>query len=69
MPYEDGPGAYWALLGPDVELRRTPFDLDGAAGAIRATDFPDADEFADEHVLHPASAAEATEHFERMASD
>jgi predicted phosphodiesterase len=69
MPYEDGPGAYWALLGPDVELRRTPFDLDGAAGAIRATDFPYADEFADEHVLHPASAAEATEHFERMASD
>jgi putative phosphoesterase len=23
MPYEDAPGAYWALLGPDVELRRT----------------------------------------------
>ena len=23
MPYEDGPGAYWALLGPRIELRRT----------------------------------------------
>jgi putative phosphoesterase len=26
MPYEDAPGAYWALLGPDVELRRTEFE-------------------------------------------
>jgi predicted phosphodiesterase len=25
MAYEDEPGAYWALLGPTVELRRTPF--------------------------------------------
>src|SRR5438093_1246762 len=24
MPYEDEPGAYWALLGPEIELRRTP---------------------------------------------
>jgi putative phosphoesterase len=26
MPFEDEPGAYWSLLGPDVELRRTAFD-------------------------------------------
>jgi predicted phosphodiesterase len=25
MPYEEEPGAYWALLGPDVELRRTEY--------------------------------------------
>jgi predicted phosphodiesterase len=25
MPYEAKPGAYWALLGPDVELRRTEY--------------------------------------------
>jgi predicted phosphodiesterase len=25
MAYEDEPGAYWALLGPSVELRRTSF--------------------------------------------
>lgn len=67
MPYEDEPGAYWALLGPDVELRRTEYDLERAADAIRATGFPDADGFADEQVLHPAGADEATEHFERMA--
>ena len=69
MPYEDEPGAYWALLGPDVELRRTEYDLERAAAAIRASDFPGADEFAEEHVLHPAGAAEATEEFERMAAE
>jgi putative phosphoesterase len=68
MPYEDEPGAYWALLGPDVELRRTAYDLERAASAIRSTGFPDAGEFAEEHVLHPASAEEATEQFERMAT-
>jgi putative phosphoesterase len=67
MPYEDEPGAYWALLGPDVELHRTEYDLERAAAAIRASSFPGADEFADEHVLHPAGADEATEQFERMA--
>jgi putative phosphoesterase len=25
MPYEDAAGAYWALLGPDIELRRTEY--------------------------------------------
>jgi predicted phosphodiesterase len=34
MAYEDEPGAYWALLGPDVELRRTAFEPDHG-------DFPD----------------------------
>jgi putative phosphoesterase len=68
MPYESQPGAYWALLGSDVELRRTQYDLDRAASAVRSTAFPSADEFAEEHILHPASAEEATEHFERMAA-
>jgi predicted phosphodiesterase len=34
MAYEDEPGAYWALLGPGVELRRTAFEPDHG-------DFPD----------------------------
>ena len=28
MAYEDAPGAYWLLLGPDVVRRRTPYELD-----------------------------------------
>lgn len=67
MPYEAQPGAYWALLGPDVELRRTDYDLEAAAEAIRATGFPAAAELAAENVLAVPSAEEATEQFEAMA--
>jgi putative phosphoesterase len=67
MPYEADPGAYWALLGPDLELRRTEYDLEAAATAIRATGFPAADELAAENVLTVPSAEEATEQFEAMA--
>ena len=67
MPYEAQPGAYWALLGPDVELRRTDYDLEAAAAAIRATGFPEADELAVENVLAVPSAEEATAEFERLA--
>ena len=35
MPYEGRQGAFWAVLGPEVELRRTEYDVDGAARAIR----------------------------------
>ena len=46
------PGAYWALLGPDVELRRTPYDLERTAARVRASGVPDAGGFAD-HILAP----------------
>ena len=36
LPYEGRPGAYWALLGPGVEHRRTEYDLDEAEPRIRA---------------------------------
>src|SRR5918994_4094233 len=42
LPYEPEPGnAYWALLGPDVELRRTPYDLDAALERMRSARMPD----------------------------
>lgn len=53
-----GPGAYWLLLGPTVELRQTPYDLERAAERIRASPYPLAQEFAEENVLHPPSAQE-----------
>lgn len=67
MPYEAEPGAYWAVLGPDVELRRTAYDLEAAAAAIRATGFPEAGALAAENVVTVPSAEEATQQFERMA--
>jgi predicted phosphodiesterase len=52
MAYEDEPGAYWALLGPDVELRRTRFEPDYG-------DFPEA--------WPSGSRAEITDFFETLA--
>ena len=52
MPFAD-PGAYWALLGDDVELRRTMYDFDRTAEIIRASKYPQADHFADKNVLDP----------------
>jgi putative phosphoesterase len=66
MPYEGRPGAYWALLGPDVELRRTEYDLDGAAEAIRATSYPDPEEKI-ELLTSPYPADEAAEVLEQRA--
>ena len=68
MPYESLPGAYWALFGPGLEMRRTDYDREAAAEAIRATTFPDAREFTEENVLTIPSGQEATELFERMAT-
>ena len=66
MPFQE-PGAYWLLLGPDVELRRTHYDLDKAAARIRATDYPDAENYAANHVLKPPSEAAMLEAFTKAS--
>jgi predicted phosphodiesterase len=62
MPFGK-PGAFWLLLGPDLELRRTSYDLDEAARRIRATSYPQAAEFADRYVLHPPAEAAILQSF------
>ena len=52
MPFAD-PGAYWGLIGDDIELRRTPYDFDRAAQLIRASKYPQAQDFADKNILNP----------------
>jgi putative phosphoesterase len=70
MPYADRPGAYWLLLGPQGhEFRWTAYNGETAAQAIRASSYPQAREFAEENVLTVSMAAEATEIFERMATE
>ena len=64
MPFGE-PGAYWLLLGPDVQLRRTSYDLAGAAARMRETTYPDAANFAERFVVHPASEATMLEIFSR----
>lgn len=64
MPFGE-PGAHWLLLGPDVRLRHTSYDLANAAERIRDTSYPHAVEFAARNVLHPPSEGEMLEAFTR----
>jgi predicted phosphodiesterase len=52
MPF-GATGAHWLLLGPDVRLQRTSYDLAAAAARIRRTAYPQAEEFASTSVLQP----------------
>ena len=67
MAYEDVAGAFWALLGsdleigPDVELRMTRYDVESALKEIERAGFPDE--------WPQASRDEATAFFERIARD
>lgn len=56
MPFGES-GADWVLLGPDVQLRHTPYDLTKAAERIRHTTYPQAQDFAARNVLQPPSEA------------
>jgi hypothetical protein len=64
LPYEGRPGAHWLLLGDDVELRCSAYDVEAALAELETAGFPP---FAD---LFPGSlrgtttADEATAHFE-----
>lgn len=68
MPYEDQPGAYWALLGPGLELRRTPYDLEDAVARIAASDHPDGGTWAREYVYAVNKPDEASRYFEDVAT-
>jgi putative phosphoesterase len=62
-PYEGRPGAYWAILGDEVEFRRTNYGRERAAELIRGSGHPRADEIAAENILESPTRAEALEVF------
>jgi putative phosphoesterase len=65
MPYEGRRGAFWACLGPEVELRRTEYDVEAAAEAIRATAYPEAAQLVG-WLLEPPDPVETSEYFESL---
>lgn len=69
MPYGPaGTVAYWALLGPEVRLRRTAYDLERAAERLRVSAWPGTAAFVEENILHgPPGDAEALAVFTRLA--
>ena len=63
MPYEGRRGSFWALLGPDVELRCTEYDVDSAAALVRESGAQGADDHA-RRLLEPPDPDAATSFFE-----
>jgi predicted phosphodiesterase len=63
MPYEGRRGAFWALLGRSVELRRTVYDVEAAAAAIRDVGKPTDEQLA-RYLLEPPDPDEVTAYFE-----
>jgi predicted phosphodiesterase len=68
MPYGQD-GAPWALLGPNVSLRSTPYDTAAAAARISASAYPDAANWAREYVLNHYAADEALAAFTAIARE
>jgi predicted phosphodiesterase len=64
MPFGE-PGAYWLLLGPDIQLRHTSYDRAKAAEHIRASSYPQAQDFAAHNVLQPPSEKQMLEAFSK----
>jgi hypothetical protein len=62
-PFERPAGAYWAFLGPAVELRRTTYDVDAAVDAIRRAEAEVDDELLDQ-LLDPPDRDETIARFE-----
>jgi predicted phosphodiesterase len=63
MPYEGRQGAFWALLDRDVELRRTHYDVEAAARAIRGVGGAPNEQQAG-HLLAPPDPDEVSAFFE-----
>jgi predicted phosphodiesterase len=57
MPYEHEPGAYWALLGPEVEHRRTEYEPGDIAGSGWPGEWPS------------SSPEDASQYFERISRE
>jgi putative phosphoesterase len=63
MPFAAPRGAYWLLLGPSVDLRRTEYDFERAATHIRGTGFPQAEALAVRYILNPPSETDSLQMF------
>lgn len=65
LPYEGRHGAFWALLGPGVELRETNYDLELTCDRYRASGDPLAEEMV-RMLLDPPTRDELIQHAEAV---
>jgi len=64
LPYQGDTGAFWAILGVDIEFRRTPYDVESAVALLSETGFPGAADVFGESLRGTISAESATAFFE-----
>jgi predicted phosphodiesterase len=70
MPYEGSAAAFWLLLGPDAELRRTDYDVPAAVETMRAGGMPDVDKvLLQESLIEPVDPDWVTNYFETGRPD
>lgn len=67
LPYEGRAGAFWALLGPDVELRRSEYDVSAAVTRLEATGLPGLFDYLGPSLLDPLPREEVIATHERNA--
>jgi diadenosine tetraphosphatase ApaH/serine/threonine PP2A family protein phosphatase len=68
MPYEGAAAAFWLLLGPDAELRRTEYDVPAAIAVMRASGMPGVEKvLLQESLIEPADPDWVTNYFETGA--
>ncbi len=65
MPYGHS-GAAWALIGRDVVLRRTDYDVEAAAARITMTGMPGADAFIETYIRTTPSDVEALDAYREI---
>ena len=68
LPYQGAAAAFWLLLGPDVDLRRTDYDVEAALDAMRATGAPGIDEQMHASLVDPMDAEAVARTFEERAA-
>jgi predicted phosphodiesterase len=66
MPFGKA-GAYWLLIEQDLQLRHTLYDLARAADRVRATRYPQAEEFATRSILQPPSEEDMARAFANVS--
>lgn len=66
MPYEGEVAAFWAIVGDDVEFRKTPFDVERAVAEIRTSGWPNAEDFVKENLLAAPARSETIAYFESL---
>jgi putative phosphoesterase len=65
LAYEGELVACWALVGDgEIELRKTPLDIERVAEAFRRSEWPRAEEFLNENVLQTVTRDQATAEIE-----